>query len=91
MKTVKEVLATARAKIEHEDAWWPGLTRGGRPRRGQECALTAMATSGMTVGGDAYLALERAMGGSIFPFNDTHSHAEVLSAFDKAIAAETAA
>lgn len=36
------------------------------------------------------LALNRASGGSIFRFNDSHTHAEVLGIFDEAIASEQA-
>lgn len=40
---------------------------------------------------DAYALLSRQMRGNIIDFNDSRTHAEVLAAFDKAIAAAEAA
>jgi hypothetical protein len=62
-----------------------------QPFHPQECALTALAHAqepGSGLYDQAYDLLYEAVGkGSIGAFNDTHSQAEVLAAFDRAIEA----
>lgn len=95
MANAIDILIEARRKIENPEKWL------NRPpfsdddfRCGRNCAATAIwRTRGSSpspelerAGRQAYDALAAAMGVGIVPdFNDTHTHAEVLAAFDKAI------
>jgi hypothetical protein len=97
--TIHEVLVKARALIADESRWGQDNGDGVPPRC--HCAVTAIgAASGVTRDrcGDvmlfdaAKLALGQAAGVSpadcgLLIWNDHHAHAEVLAAFDRAIAA----
>ena len=84
-----DVLTEARKLIEDPADWTQGEESDGNGRR---CAIRALADAN---GSDELLALTRppsyrhlkaAMGDRmISAFNDSHSHAEVLAAFDRAI------
>jgi hypothetical protein len=90
--TIVDSLRVARKMIERPEAW----TRGwfARTATGDEvsaydrkavcwCSSGAMARVGAEA--RAYAFLARAMDGDIASFNDTSTHAEVLTAFDRAI------
>jgi hypothetical protein len=90
MMTTKERLTLARGVIATPEKWCQGaLLRV----NGTRCALGALFFAGIADKGNydadpAYQALCRAMGltnGNMGYFNDNHTHAEVLEAFDKAI------
>lgn len=97
--TPKEILIAARAKIESPENWTRG---GGRARtEGPHCSQTAIYPATAETYRDALPAmtlLASAMGidsdqscilGLIWNWNDRNerTHAEVLAAFDRAIAA----
>ena len=80
------ILRRAKALIDTEDKWFGPVTH-----QGPNCALTAINNiSGKSLGRDnpIYKALMRAMPGasSVAMWNNTHTHAEVMAAFDRAIA-----
>jgi hypothetical protein len=81
--TTREVLVEARKLIENPEDW-VGDGEGWGP--GRNCAITALmevSPPGKLQGGlELYMACGRC---SIVSFNDTHSHAEVLDLFDRAI------
>ena len=90
MKTTVKILTDARALIADENDWWPGLERGGPPTLGKNCALHALGRISARIPidfsrGDAYNVLFKLSGNSVAAFNDTHTHAEVLALFDRAI------
>lgn len=99
MDTV-ETLKAARALIDTPEKWWQ--KKGDEYRAGRHCAITALDEVGgvRATTGPAIPALARAIGGwteepvllvrTITSFNDSHSHAEVLAAFDRAIEVEEA-
>jgi hypothetical protein len=87
----KEILIRARKLIDHPDKWIKGMFTFG----GGYCAVGALFKAGIDRCGiewdknPAYLALVKSTGtepGEVGRFNDTHTHAEVLAAFDRAIA-----
>jgi hypothetical protein len=55
------------------------------------CTFGALQVFGAGVESRAYRMLRSEVGGFLGKFNDTHTHAEVLAAFDAAIEAERAA
>ena len=81
---VLEILRDARALITDPDKWASDGAGSGE----QRCAIRALIHVAPSVSVDhpAEVALRAAMGGYIATFNDSHTHAEVLAAFDKAIA-----
>jgi hypothetical protein len=97
-----EALEAARKLIEDEDHWnkgeyavdGDGMRVGPTSYRAYSyCAIGALCAA--TKKGarrvyfhPAYQALEKALPQEIADFNDSHTHAEVLAAFDAAIAAE---
>lgn len=94
--TVSEQLQAARKLIEHKEDWAQFQFEDDN---GRICASEALRRTNAAdhtqyygreyVGGEAYNALSKAMGVddfSVSTFNDSHSHAEVLAAFDQAIA-----
>jgi hypothetical protein len=90
--SVLETLIKARALIEKHENWTQGKFFDNRGRR---CALGALYdaegipyTQSATTPSDK--ALRSAMGEFPGTFNDTHTHADVLAAFDRAIEAERA-
>lgn len=94
--TVLDILVAARALIEKPENW---LARCPSPyeenTEGKRCASRAIWTLGergnaatQAAASDAYKALAAVMGVERVPeWNDTHTHAEVLAAFDRAIEA----
>lgn len=87
--TTLEVLRAARKLIEREEDW---KQEGGYDPDGPWCAVTA---TGVPFDGvitptrtAAVGTLQRLAGGLVSRFNDTHTHAEVLDLFDRAIAIE---
>ncbi len=80
---VSDVLRAARAKIEKPENWCQGSFRNGHAY----CALGAVRESsyGVIRYIEACDVLER-LAGPIPKYNDSHTHAEVLSLFDRAIA-----
>lgn len=98
--TTVEILRAAKARIDTPGKWYSGDVRWEwTPDCGDDptCALLAISRE---VGGyffhPAKAALSRAMGGGglysidIPAFNDSHTHAEVMAAFERAIANEEA-
>lgn len=82
---VASILIAARKIIENPDDWC-----GHAPQtREENCAATAVWKTGHNNDAQAaaaYFHLARSMGvKNVKDFNDTHSHAEVLAAFDRAI------
>jgi hypothetical protein len=103
MKTVLETLEAARKLITPEDAWIQGkmacdaagnICSDVSPQAVQFCSMGAIENAA----GDSssafretlYAVMDKACGMRYEAFNDTHTHAEVLAAFDVAIAAEKA-
>jgi len=98
--TAKSVLSAAKYKIADEKNW----TRGtyARDALGQPispacstavCFCSVGAISSVAdrhdVFNEALKALHAAMGRDAFAYNDTHTHEEVLAAFDRAIKASS--
>lgn len=88
-----ETLEAARKLIEDERDWYraPLSDCNGKRRvnkRIQRCAGAAVCDAGAPWPNekDTWEALETSMGGDVPRFNATHTHAEVLTAFDEAIA-----
>lgn len=82
--TTREILVKARKQIERPERW-AGSTTDLINRR-CECAVTAIAA---VAPDDMERIVREAFHMPSFrliEFNDSHSHAEVLAAFDKAIA-----
>jgi hypothetical protein len=97
--TTLEILKAARAKIADKKNWTQGEL--GRDANGNPvtdasllasqavcfCASGALFLAGASEDGiDVWHVLSRSMGCFVPKFNDSHTHAEVLAAFDKAIA-----
>jgi hypothetical protein len=92
--TTVEILKAARARIDTPDKWFalghPSQFQGGN----RECALIALQRATHDLPASTRIAtidiVARVMGvergGDIAQFNNSHSHAEVLAAFDEAIA-----
>lgn len=81
--SVFETLKAARALIEDETSWVQG-------RAGDcintFCASSALMTTNPRGYAAAWRALQTAMGGGwVSSFNDFHTHAEVLAAYDLAL------
>jgi hypothetical protein len=87
--TTREQLIEARKLIEKPENWAKGGRQLSEP--GRECAVTALSiVTGCPAARDtdAYRRLARlARPLSVSEFNDTHSHAEALDLFDRAIEA----
>lgn len=93
--SVTDILIAARAKIEHADTWTKyssaknshgTATEALAPDATCWCALGAIwASQGAIQNGSAVAIFQKATGGSGGEFNDSHTHAEVLAAFDCAI------
>lgn len=83
--TALSVLTRARTLIENEENWSP---QGWGRSQGKYCAIRAVCTAfgrGEHIGGDAQDILTRIVGQYFGEFNDTHTHAQVLATFDRAI------
>lgn len=92
-KTTLQVLTEARRHITPKQNWF-GAQDNSHNYSGR-CALQAVDFVCLRAGADevrlaARAAMNAAVGGNMFMFNDRHTHAEVLSAVDRAIAAERA-
>ena len=94
MQTTKEILIAARAIIAEEKNWAQeayakdkdGMFTGvGSSNAVCFCSIGAIRKITMEPF-DAMGVLGSYMGGSIIAFNDTHTHKEVLAAWDEAIA-----
>jgi len=102
MKTTLEILMAARRRIEKPESWTQRAYQ--RDKNGNSLSVwdAQDATCWCARGAiwsidpkgkltDAFKALELAVPEqTVTVFNDTHTHAEVLAAFDRAIAAEEA-
>lgn len=88
-----EVLRKAKGLIDKPEKWSHAWEPGG-PHKGFYCMGCAVYNAADMPKGlayqsvPAYLVLERAIGGSVIEFNQhpTTTHAEVMQAFDRAIA-----
>lgn len=82
----KKTLIAARGLIENEADWFGARHN---PIPSNKCALQAVSAValGTEAASLARAALDAVAGGDMFKFNDDHTHAEVLAAFDRAIAA----
>lgn len=95
--TTVEILKAARKRIEDPEKWWNGAKDTNRA--GINCAQTAIANvldedcdadeaARAATANCAYARLtDEGTYQSVWRFNDTHTHAEVLALFDRAIAA----
>jgi hypothetical protein len=88
-RTVKEILIAARKRIEKPQNWLRHSYYN--KNKTAFCAAGAIREEDGTIGpiqSPALTALRQVIGKDdlIGDFNDTHTHAEVLAAFDKAIA-----
>lgn len=87
-----DILVAARALIEKPENW----CGSGWGHDDQRCAVRAIAIAYSVLNGfpaereilgcDAENFMHKHVGDHLGSFNDTHSHTEVLTAFDKAIA-----
>jgi len=88
-QSVRDVLVEAKARIGIPQKWCRGHWASKDGRR--LCALAAMDAVGGGVvggGGPALQLLYRTNGNkSVMDFNDSHTHAEVMALFDRAIEA----
>lgn len=91
--TVFETLKAARKLIASEDDWYqasPGSSCGEKRVKGKlkRCSGAALAQvgAGWPEGASVFEYLGSFMKPDVPTFNDTHTHAEVLAAFDAAIA-----
>lgn len=82
--TTLETLKAARKSIENPERWTQGAFRS----NGARCAASALCNTGADMHSytAAYTIMCDQVGKSLIDFNDTHTHAEVLAAFDAAIA-----
>jgi len=89
---IRDTLIEARRKIEIEANWLNRMPERREEASGQFCSARAIWTCGgqmehTPATNGAFFALEAVMGMPVPAFNDTHTHAEILAAFDRAIAA----
>ena len=93
-KSVADVLREARKLIEKPEAWAQGESArdaSGRrvpiqdPKAVCFCAVGAIWKVSHESHSDARRALAQVVGNAVAFFNDSHTHAEVLAAFDAAI------
>jgi hypothetical protein len=84
---VEYLLTLTRAVITDPDKW---TQHEYGTSDGAQCASGALYTTAAKITqarySETYNLLREIMGGRIIDFNDTHTHAEVLAAFDAAIA-----
>lgn len=89
----KDILIAARARIENKTNWFGGDEPLRDDSIDQRCAIMAIndiCPAETDDYGRVRNALKRGMyASSVVEFNDSHTHAEVLAAFDRAIAQET--
>jgi hypothetical protein len=92
--TPSEILTAARELISVPERWTQGdyaKDKDGRScledDEGAVCYCSVGAISKVRFSSVALEFLAREAGGYIPDFNDTHTHAEVIAAFDRAIAA----
>lgn len=79
----RDVLVAARQKIERPEKWGQGF---GADRPGTMCAADAILATSKKFYRPCCMAIIAATGAyNVTSFNDTHTHAEVLAAFDRAI------
>ena len=74
-------LMRAKAFIDSPEKWCQGAYFS--PNGAAACSLGALTT--LDDANPAYFYLQRTMDGFIGSFNDCHTHAEVMAAWDKAI------
>lgn len=89
--TAKDHLVEARKLIEDKNNWFGGDRPRVKSQPEQTCALLAFNSLGGVCDEKCYglattLLTKQCEGQNIIGFNDTHTHAEVLAAFDRAIA-----
>lgn len=98
MTPVKETLIAARAKIADPKHWTQNYLAhdiSGRPISPYSpnavcwCALGAIESVSRGRIGPAVMTLSSVIEGPVSQFNDTHTHAEILAAFDRAIEGAT--
>ena len=86
-RTDKEILISARQRIEKPNNWMQG--EFSNIDFTKFCATGSLLEEGREIRSSAYARLHGAMGlasnQSVCSYNDTHTHAEVIAAFDKAI------
>jgi hypothetical protein len=82
--TTKEILEAAKARIDTPEKWCQGILS----LDGRRCAMAAFeGWETGTVPLYDLLAKDASYGTpSLVEFNDTHTHAEVMALFDRAIA-----
>ena len=86
-RTDKEILISARQRIEKPNNWMQG--EFSNIDFTKFCAAGSLWKEGKLMGSSAYALLREGMGlkpeDQVCNYNDTHTHAEVIAAFDKAI------
>ena len=85
--TTLEVLVAARALIDTPDKWCQGSYEDYRYRHCTRGALWAIDQNDVLACRALYVAMPPPNDG-LTTYNDTHSHAEVMALFDRAIAAQ---
>ncbi len=87
-----QILSKARAIIAKPENWFQGEEDGNctlHEAMTQSCASLAMLDAAEDMGSEAYGRaqdiLETVMGGCMVKFNATHTHQQVIEAFDRAI------
>lgn len=89
--TTIEILRNARGLIDTPVKWSPFGWGNGRSMCAINAISSAMGHPDLNMSNTpAYQALRRVVNVYVGEFNDTHSHAEVLAAFDRAIEVEEA-
>lgn len=81
--STKDTLIAAKALVENPLKWFGGDVP--MTSSGQYCIFTALVEVGDDASAYRHLA-SYTKGSSLIGFNDTHSHVEVMKAFDEAIA-----
>lgn len=91
----KQILIEAKKLIDTPERWLTGVfarTAGGKsvnPLSPDACRFCSIGAVWRIIGyrdGLHEIGLFSAMGGDVYHFNDTHTHGEVMAAFDRAIA-----
>lgn len=81
--TPREILIAAKARIDKPSKWTRLESKSANGRR--VCAAQAIWLKGAEDYGRVTECFRLAVGISVIEYNDSHTHAEVMAAFDRAI------